>query len=81
MISDSIKSQNKPYIELQQSAIKEKAEDVFNDAEIIVKVKEPLSNEIKMIRWRQIYVTFSSSQKHWLKLKRLPLLGTFQWKM
>ena len=27
-----------------------KAEDIFNDAEIIVKVKEPLSNEIEMIR-------------------------------
>ena len=28
----------------------DKAEDIFNDAEIIVKVKEPLSNEVKMIK-------------------------------
>ena len=27
-----------------------KAEDIFNDSEMIVKVKEPLNNEIKMIR-------------------------------
>ena len=26
------------------------ASDIFNDADIIVKVKEPLSNEVKMIR-------------------------------
>ena len=26
-----------------------KAEDIFNDAEIIVKVKEPLSNEVKTL--------------------------------
>ena len=36
----------------------EKAEDIFNDAEIIVKVKEPLSNEIKMIRENQIVFTY-----------------------
>jgi alanine dehydrogenase len=35
-----------------------KAEDIFNDAEIIVKVKEPLSNEIKMIRENQIVFTY-----------------------
>jgi len=35
-----------------------KAEDIFNDAEIIVKVKEPLSNEIKMIRENQIMFTY-----------------------
>ena len=29
--------------------IVDKAEDIFNDAEIIVKVKEPLSNEVKML--------------------------------
>ena len=42
-----------------------KAEDIFNDAEIIVKVKEPLSNEIKMIRENQIvfYLSTSSSSK------------------
>jgi len=36
----------------------EKAEDIFNDAEIIVKVKEPLSNEVKMIRENQIVFTY-----------------------
>ena len=36
----------------------EKAEDIFNDAEIIVKVKEPLLNEIKMIRENQIVFTY-----------------------
>tara|TARA_B100000029_G_scaffold417714_1_gene422476 strand:- start:215 stop:1330 length:1116 start_codon:yes stop_codon:yes gene_type:complete len=38
--------------------ILEKAEDIFNDAEIIVKVKEPLSNEVKMIRENQIIFTY-----------------------
>ena len=35
----------------------DKAEDIFNDAEIIVKVKEPLSNEVKMLRENQIIFT------------------------
>ena len=35
-----------------------KAEDIFNDSEIIVKVKEPLSNEIKMIKENQIVFTY-----------------------
>ena len=35
-----------------------KAEDIFNDSEIIVKVKEPLSNEVKMIRENQIVFTY-----------------------
>ena len=34
------------------------AADIFNDAEIIVKVKEPLSNEVKMIRENQIVFTY-----------------------
>ena len=34
-----------------------KVEDIFNDAEIIVKVKEPLSSEVKMIRENQIIFT------------------------
>jgi len=38
--------------------IVDKAEDIFNDAEIIVKVKEPLSNEVKMIRENQIIFTY-----------------------
>ena len=35
-----------------------KAEDIFNDSEIIVKVKEPLANEIKMIKEDQIIFTY-----------------------
>ena len=35
-----------------------KAEDIYNDSEIIVKVKEPLSNEVKMIREDQIIFTY-----------------------
>ena len=34
------------------------AADIFNDAETIVKVKEPLSNEVKMIRENQIVFTY-----------------------
>ena len=36
----------------------DKAEDIFNDSEIIVKVKEPLSNEVKMIKENQIVFTY-----------------------
>ncbi len=36
----------------------DKAEDIFNDSGIIVKVKEPLSNEVKMIRENQIVFTY-----------------------
>ena len=32
--------------------------DIFNDSEIIVKVKEPLNNEIKMIKENQIVFTY-----------------------
>ena len=35
-----------------------KAEDIFNDSQIIVKVKEPLNNEIKMIRENQTIFTY-----------------------
>ena len=35
-----------------------KAEDIFNEAEIIVKVKEPLRNEIAMIKENQIIFTY-----------------------
>tara|TARA_B100000315_G_scaffold103234_1_gene94636 strand:- start:15061 stop:16179 length:1119 start_codon:yes stop_codon:yes gene_type:complete len=38
--------------------IVDKAEDIFNDSEIIVKVKEPLSNEVAMIRENQIIFTY-----------------------
>ena len=34
------------------------AEDIFNDTDVIVKVKEPLSNEVKMIREDQIIFTY-----------------------
>ena len=36
----------------------EKAEDIFKSAEIIVKVKEPQINEVKMIRENQIIYTY-----------------------
>ena len=35
-----------------------KAEDIYNDSEMIVKVKEPLLNEVDMIRENQIIFTF-----------------------
>ena len=35
-----------------------KVEDIFNDSEIIVKVKEPQKTEVKMIRENQIICTF-----------------------
>ena len=38
--------------------IVDKAEDIFSDAEIIVKVKEPLLNEVKMIKEDQIVFTY-----------------------
>ena len=37
----------------------EKAADIFNDAEIIVKVKEPQKVEVEMIRENQIVYTLS----------------------
>tara|TARA_Y100001936_G_C16061791_1_gene664553 strand:+ start:309 stop:1427 length:1119 start_codon:yes stop_codon:yes gene_type:complete len=36
----------------------DKPEDIFQDSEIIVKVKEPLSNEVKMIKEDQIIFTY-----------------------
>ena len=36
----------------------DKAEDIFNDSDIIVKVKEPLSNEVNMIKENQIVFTY-----------------------
>ena len=36
----------------------DKAEDIFNDAEIVVKVKEPLLSEVKMIKENQIVFTY-----------------------
>ena len=40
------------------ASIVDNVEDIFNDAEIIVKVKEPLINEVKMIRENQIIFTY-----------------------
>ena len=48
---------NNQYISAGAKII-DKAEDIFNDAEIIVKVKEPLTNEVKMIRENQIIFTY-----------------------
>ena len=49
--------ENDQYIKSGAKIVK-KAEDIFNDSEIIVKVKEPLHNEIKMIRENQIVFTY-----------------------
>ena len=38
--------------------IVENAEDIFKESEIIVKVKEPLSSEVKMIKENQIVFTY-----------------------
>ena len=48
---------NNQYIKAGAKIV-DKAEDIFNDADIIVKVKEPLSNEVKMIRENQIVFTY-----------------------
>jgi len=48
---------NNQYIKAGATIV-DKAEDIFNDSEIIVKVKEPLSNEIKMIKENQIIFTY-----------------------
>jgi alanine dehydrogenase len=49
--------ENEHYIKAGAQIVK-KPEDIFNDSEIIVKVKEPLSNEIKMIKENQIIFTY-----------------------
>jgi len=48
---------NNQYIKAGAKII-DKPEDIFNDAEIIVKVKEPINNEINMIRENQIVFTY-----------------------
>jgi len=40
------------------ATIVDKSEDIFNDSDVIVKVKEPLSNEINMIKENQIVFTY-----------------------
>ena len=44
---------NNQYIKAGATIV-DKVEDIFNDSEVIVKVKEPLSDEIKMIKENQI---------------------------
>ena len=44
--------------EASGAIIVNQAEDIFNDADIIVKVKEPLSNEVKMIKQDQVVFTY-----------------------
>ena len=48
---------NNQYIKAGAKIV-DKVEDIFNDSEVIVKVKEPLNNEIKMIRENQIIFTY-----------------------
>ena len=48
---------NNQYIKAGATIV-EKAEDIFNDSEVIVKVKEPLNSEIKMIKENQIIFTY-----------------------
>ena len=48
---------NNQYIKAGATIV-DKADDIYNDSEIIVKVKEPLNNEIKMIRENQIVFTY-----------------------
>ena len=40
------------------ATIVNKAEDIFNDAQLIIKVKEPLSSEVDMIKENQILFTY-----------------------
>ena len=57
--------ENEQYTSIGAKII-DKAEDIFNDADIIVKVKEPQSGEVKMITENQIiytYLTLSSSKR------------------
>ncbi len=49
--------ENEQYIKAGAKIVN-KPEDIFNDAEIIVKVKEPLKNEVKMIKENQIVFTY-----------------------
>ena len=48
---------NDQYIKAGAKIVKS-AEDIFNDAEIIVKVKEPQKNEVDMIKENQIVYTY-----------------------
>ena len=47
---------NEQYISIGAKIVS-KAEDIFNDADIIVKVKEPQPGEVKMIKENQIVYT------------------------
>ena len=44
--------------ELSGAKIVNSAEEIFNESEMIVKVKEPLMNEVAMIRENQILFTY-----------------------
>ena len=48
---------NSDYENAGAKIIKE-ASDIFNDADMIVKVKEPLQNEVEMLRENQILFTY-----------------------
>tara|TARA_B100000686_G_scaffold333279_1_gene399037 strand:- start:472 stop:1593 length:1122 start_codon:yes stop_codon:yes gene_type:complete len=48
---------NKQYINAGAKIV-DKAEDIFQDSQIIVKVKEPLKNEINMLKENQIVFTY-----------------------
>jgi len=49
--------ENNDYEQAGAKIVKD-AGDIFNDAEMIVKVKEPLSNEVKMLKENQILFTY-----------------------
>ena len=49
--------ENEQYISVGAKII-DKVEDIFNDADIIVKVKEPQANEVKMIKENQMIFTY-----------------------
>ena len=40
------------------ATIVNKAEDIFNDSELVIKVKEPLANEVEMLKENQILFTY-----------------------
>ena len=50
--------ENEQYTSVGAKIIDNTAEDIFNDAEIIVKVKEPQKVEVNMIRENQIVYTY-----------------------
>ena len=57
MVASKLVFENDQYKNIGAKIIN-KAEDIFNDADIIVKVKEPQPGEVKMIRENQIVYTY-----------------------